>query len=186
MNFTTTAPQTIIFAAPSKGVANIYFNGKLFAVKPFEGGQFKYNLPDAGKYFIKASQGLKIVKIGPLQIVEKNIALPIADRNKTEGIKNVYFDNESNSPARIQTDKQIILVNKQFFNYPIEVRIFILLHEVGHFYYSEEWACDTYAAHHFLKMGYNPSQAFESLAGILHPNQRNDDRIENIYNLLKK
>jgi hypothetical protein len=70
--------------------------------------------------------------------------------------------------------------------YPIEVRLFILLHEVGHFYYSEEWKCDAYAAYHFLEWGCNPSQAFEALAGVLHDNKTNDDRINKIFKTISK
>ena len=64
--------------------------------------------------------------------------------------------------------------------------MFILLHEVGHFFYTEEYKCDTFAAFHFLDMGFNPSQAFESLAGVLHEGKRNDERIDNIFKLLAK
>lgn len=136
--------------------------------------------------------GAQIVDITDIQIKKFNIPLPAPERNKNAYVKDIFFEDKGSSPARIFTDLNTIVVNKDFFNYPIEVRYFILLHEVGHFFYSTEWKCDQYAAYHFTKIGFNPTQAFESLAGVLHtesadgePNERNKDRIEKIYNLLK-
>lgn len=177
-------PSTVYLTAANSGPVKIYTNGKLYAEKNTTGGKFKINLPVPAVYSFTGVP-LKLQKIGPLEIVNKTIELPTPDRNKEVGLEGIFFDDSSNSPARIYTNEKTILVNKKFFEYPIEVRMFILLHEIGHFFYTEEWKCDTFAAYHFLKMGFNPSQAFESLAGVLHPSERNDERIKNIYNLMK-
>lgn len=167
------------------GAAMVLFNGKLYAERPYTTSTFKFNAPQPGTYTFDGP-GLTLAKTEPLQIIDKGIVLPAPDRNKKMGVKAVHFDNSSNSPARIYTDKQIICINSRFLKMPIEVRMFILLHEAGHFLYAEEWKCDTFAAYHFLKMGFNPSQAFESLSGVLHPGEKNDQRIDHIYNLLSK
>jgi hypothetical protein len=177
-------PSTIFLTAANPGAVKIYCNEKLYAERP-AAKNFKFNLPYANNY-IFSGVPLEIQDIKPLQKVIKTIELPTPDRDKPFGIKDIVYNNDSTSPARIFTNEQIICVNKKFFDYPIEVRMFILLHEVGHFFYTEEWKCDTFAAYHFLDMGFNPSQAFESLAGVLHEGKRNDERIENIFKLLSK
>lgn len=177
-------PSTIHLSASQPGALKVYCNGKLYAEK-LATKNFKFNLPIPNNYTL-VGVSLKVDRIAPLEKVVKTIELPTPDRSKAFGIKEILYNNDSPSPARIFTDKQIICVNKKFFSYPIEVRMFILLHEVGHFFYTEEWKCDTFAAYHFLDLGFNPSQAFEALAGVLHPGQRNDERINNIYKLLSK
>lgn len=184
LKITISKPSSIFLTAAAPGAVKIYCNGKLYAEKPAT-KNFKFNLPYENTYIFDGP-GLEIKNITPLQKVIKTIELPTPDRNKEFGVKEILYNNESTSPARIFTNEQIICVNKKFFDYPIEVRMFILLHEVGHFFYTEEWKCDTFAAFHFLDMGFNPSQAFESLAGVLHQGKRNDERIENIFKLLSK
>lgn len=184
LKITISKPSTIFLTAAAPGAVKIYCNGKLYAEKPAT-KNFKFNLPYENTYIFDGPR-LEIKNITPLQKVIKTIELPTPDRNKEFGVKEILYNNESTSPARIFTNEQIICVNKKFFDYPIEVRMFILLHEVGHFFYTEEWKCDTFAAFHFLDMGFNPSQAFESLAGVLHQGKRNDERIENIFKLLSK
>lgn len=180
------SPKTVIFAAANIGVANIYRNGKLYAEKPFLSSQFQFNFPFKGKYLIVSDTDIKIKEVKPIEKIQHNIVLPLPDRDKVFKVNKIVFDDSKPSPARIFTDVGIICVNRKFLSYPVEVRLFILLHEIGHFYYTEEYKCDTYAAYHFLEWGCNPSQAFESLAGVLHDNATNDKRIDNIFNLLKK
>lgn len=176
-------PKTIYFECAQPCALKVYCNGLLYAEKPLNKGPFKFNLPIENTYIFDAGS-IKLIDVKPLKKVQKTIELPTPDRNKTEFIRDIFYDNDRTSPASINTDEKIILVNKKFFSYPIEVRMFILLHEVGHFFYTEEYKCDTFAAYHFLDIGFNPSQAFESLAGVLHENKRNDHRIDNIFKLL--
>lgn len=186
-------PISIFFISPLKsGILNVYCSGKLYAQRPFnKGQQFKLNIPFKGLYTFEMD-GARIVDVTDIQKKHFDISLPQPERNKNAYIKDIFFEDKGSSPARIFTDLNTIVVNRDFFNYPIEVRFFILLHEVGHFFYSTEWKCDNYAAYHFTKIGFNPTQAFESLAGVLHTkngdgtkNERNEERIKKIYNLLK-
>jgi len=184
---------SLFFKASEKAQIAVYGNGVLYYSNCYEAGRvFKINLPFAASYQFTGF-GWEFLKTTPLQKTVRNIVLPPPERDKIQGIKKVLIDNLSNSPARIYTDKQTIVLNPRFYNYSAETRLFILLHELGHFYYKTEWKCDTYAAYHFLTFGCNPSEAFMSLAGVLHEknsdgttNQRNEDRIQNIFNLLSK
>ena len=180
------------FKALENGFVNVYRNGLLYCEKPFlKNTLFYINLPFDGFY---SFSGFGFFAMGQTPLIKSNITinLPEPERNKPNfGISKVSIDTLSTSPARIAVDKNIIILNPKFFNYPVEIRFFILLHEMGHFFYSTEWKCDQYAAHHFLKMGLNPSQAFESLAGVLHEtkqdgtiNEVNKDRNKRIYKLL--
>lgn len=182
------------FRSFENGFINVYRNGLLYCEKPFlKNTAFYINLPFEGFYSF-SGYGFIVMETTPLIYSDIKISLPEPERNPASfGIAKVNVDNLSNSPARIAVDKNLIILNPKFFNYPVEIRFFILLHEVGHHFYKTEWKCDQYAAHHFLKMGLNPSQAFESLAGVLHEtkkdgsiNEINRDRNQRIYNLLSK
>ncbi len=178
-------PISLFFKGNSDGILNVFCNNKLYAQRPFENGKiFKLNLPFSGVYSFDGAA--KIINITDIKKTILDVQLPAPERNKNAYIKKIFFEDKGESPARIFTDLNTIVVNKTYFNYPIEVRFFISLHEFGHFFYSTEWKCDYYAAYHFCKIGFNPSQGFESIAGILHPSERNNERIEKIYNLLKK
>jgi hypothetical protein len=188
-------PSSLYFKSNENGVLKLYANGKLYCERPHKKGQiFKINVPFNGDYtHNEALDDAQFFKVTPIEKDNRAISLPEPERNKKAYIKSIFFDNQKETPARIYTDLNTIVVNHKFFNYPIEIRFFILLHEVGHFYYSTEWKCDQFAAHHFLKIGFNPSQAFESLAGVLHEtkqngteNTQNTDRINRIFNLLSK
>jgi hypothetical protein len=187
------APSSLFFKSLNNGVLKMYCNNKLYSERPHQKGQiFKINVPFKGDYTYSAD-GAQFIEKTPIKRDTREIFLPEPERNKKAYIKDIFFDNQKETPARIYTDLNTIVVNHKFFNYPIETRFFILLHELGHFYYSTEWKCDQFAAHHFLKIGFNPSQAFESLAGVLHEtkqdgteNTQNTDRINRLYKLLSK
>lgn len=184
-------PTSVHFKAFKNGEVYVYAADVLYCIRPFLANTtFFINLPFESWYSF-SGDGFKILNTTPLINSNIIIDLPPPERSREFGINKITVDNLSNSPARIYTDTGIIVLNPKFFSYPIEQKLFILLHEVGHFYYKTEWKADQYAAHHYLKIGLNPSQAFKSLAGILHetrkdgtPNEINIDRIQRIYNLL--
>lgn len=186
-----TNPVSQHFRTTKSGLLTVFCRGLLMCERPFNANTtFYVNLPFSGFY---SFSGDGFVKMGttPLIKSELNITLPPPERVRNFGVNKITFDNLSNSPARIYTTENTIVLNPKFLSYPIEIRLFILLHEVGHFYYKTEWKCDQYAAHHFLQMGCNPSQAFDSLAGVLHTEKAdgttnfiNMDRVNKIYKLL--
>jgi len=171
----------------------VFRNGNLHCEKPFVKGNFYLNLPLAGHYSFSGF-GFETTKLTDLIKSNLVINLPSPERVRKFEINDISFDNESNSPARIYTTKGIIKLNEKFRNFSNEMKLFVLLHECGHFYYSTEWKCDAYAAYHFIHTyNCNPTQAFESLAGVLRPlkadgtpHTENEQRINRIYNLLKK
>jgi len=69
---------------------------------------------------------------------------------------------------------------------PCPMRVFILLHEIAHFKYHTEKYCDLSAAKELIKMGYNPSAAIYCLTDYLKDKPQNDERIEFVYNEMKK
>lgn len=185
------SPISQHFRAIANGFINVYRNGLLYCERPFLNGQLFYiNLPFDGSYSFSGN-GFVFMQQTELIKNQQRFNLPKPERTKYFGVNKILVDTLSTSPARIATDKNIIILNPKFFDFSVEVKLFILLHEVGHFYYKTEWKCDQYAAYHFLEMGCNPSQAFESLAGVIcehrpdgTPNEINQDRIKKIYNLL--
>jgi hypothetical protein len=189
----TKAPLTVVFKADDfGGHIWIYANGQLYYERAFlPKSEFYINLPFAASYFFSGF-GFTFLRTEPIKLVSENVPLPEPERDGVNfGINKITVDSLKETPARIYTNEKVIVLNPKFFNYPIEVRLFILLHEVGHFYYKTEWKCDQYAVHHFLKMGCNPSQSFESLAGVLHTTDKNGfenitniDRINRIYKIL--
>ena len=82
------------------------------------------------------------------------------------------------TPARNFTGKGLIEVGEKFYKYPYAVRVFILLHELGHFYYKDESLCDLFAAKNFINWGYNNSTAFYALSQVLNcDSDRNKERV---------
>lgn len=86
--------------------------------------------------------------------------------------------NLEGTPARIYTDTGIIEVSTSFISFPPPVRLFLLLHETGHFLYVTEEYCDLWALINFLRMGYNRSTAYYTLDKILSRSPQNIDRIK--------
>jgi hypothetical protein len=189
----TTRPQRAYFLASADTDIITWLNSSRYNEKPVKAGEFYINLPFPGNYNFTGDK-FEFVRVEDFtpSIPANFPPLPAPDRKKIFGIHEIKVDNKSNSPARIYTDKGIITLNPRFFYYPGEIKLFILLHELGHFYYTEEWKCDMYAAYHYLQMGCNRSNAFDALAGVIHTEKKdgtphiiNRDRILKIYNLLK-
>lgn len=181
------------FIGTENGKITVFRNGTLHCEKPFNKGAFYLNLPLPGHYSFSGF-GFDVGNQTPLIKSILDISLPQPERVRKFGINDIHYDNNSNSPARIYSALGVIVLNPKFDTYANEIKLFILLHEVGHFYYKTEWKCDMYAAYHFINtFNCNPTQAFESLAGVLHdtkpdgtPHEINNDRIKRIYNLLSK
>lgn len=179
------------FKAVQSGKITVFRNGKLHCEKPFNSGKFYINLPLAGFYSFSGF-GFEFLEQTPLIKSDLVITLPEPERVRRFGIVDIRYDTQSNSPARIYSTKGIIVLNPKFDAYSNEIKAFILLHELGHFYYQTEWKCDQYAAYHFINtFNFNTSQAFLGLDEVLHktknngqPHTENLERINKIYNLL--
>lgn len=189
MQIKVTRPVSLFFYAESPCDFIVYTNGKMYLEK-HEQGRVKINLPISGKYEVKTRA--QFLEQKPIEKTVFWYDLPKPDRDVPFNIKKFFLENNQDSPARNYKSKGIITVNKKFMSLPIEQRMYILLHEAAHHYYSEEILCDLWALNEFLEMGFNGSQAFLALFGVLNcdaanPERkaRNEKRIKEIYNELK-
>ena len=154
-------------------------------IKP-EVKEISFNIVKNGDY--TAPIEFEILKIEPIKTIN-TIQLFDPERNRQRPFKIVYNPRlgESATPARIFTNlyPAKIEVGKRFYQYPPQVRMFILLHELGHLYYTTEHKCDLFALKNFIEMGFNISQAFYALSKVLHPNETNKERINQLFNEIK-
>lgn len=134
----------------AKQNCTIYQNGSIFYVAK---KNRKFNLP-IGKYssefnltFCKPLNFKKYLKIIPH---EKNI--------KFLGIKEIQTTyNPNKCSIYVETGK--IIRDKDFFKQLNKIqKDFIMLHEIGHYYYFTEKYCDNFSRCILLLNGYNPSQ----------------------------
>ena len=194
MRFVNNTPSFLIINAENFGCLNIYQNGVLYAQIDHDPGNFKINLPFPGYYELRGEKPgqYKFGQPHPLTFKEPGFRPPKPERDRNLQLNHVFFDNSKPyTPAAIDTLQGVVKVSRKFFKYPVEIRYFILLHEIGHFFYKTEWKCDQFAAYYFLKSGLNKTSAFNSLADVLHmenhdgsPNQTNQNRVNKIYKLL--
>ena len=98
--------------------------------------------------------------------------------------KFVFNPNLNGSPARNFSQTGIIEYGNNFLNLPAPVKTFILLHEIGHFFYKTEKYCDIFAAKNFIDMGYNNSTAFYALSKVLRESAANKERENFLFNHL--
>lgn len=173
--------------------------------------RIKFNLCHPGKY--TSSTNFEIVKIVPIEIPENLPDFPKYDRDEIKDFTIVDNPLLQGSPARIFAKTGVIEKGKNFYKLPKPLRVFILLHEIGHFFYGVtnkdiekaekmsvfegkeflrqkrqegEKKCDAFALIHYLQMGYNRSMAFNALSTILHRSQNNIDRVKHLLNNIQK
>lgn len=146
---------------------------------------FKVNIPDPGVYNFSVDA---VIKEKPLIVIPEvfKIRLPKRERNRDKNYFIEHDPNQIESPAIIYTDIGRIVTGKKFKELPIPMRIFVLLHEIGHFRYSTEKFCDLYAAIEFIKLGYNPSTAIYCLTDVLRNSAGKNERINYVFNLFLK
>lgn len=129
----------------------------------------------------------KVEDIGPIESRGENIKLCLPERFRHKPIEirqNPYL---TGTPARINTHSNpaVIEIGPQFYQYPKQIRLFILLHEYGHLFYGTEWKVDRFAVKCFLGSGFNESQAYYALAKVLKPSPQAEDRINKILLTIK-
>jgi hypothetical protein len=171
--------------------------------------RIKINIVHPGLY--RGNVPFKIVKIVPLEIPQNLPELPEPERNRFKPFNIVDNFSLQGTPARIFTHEGIIEKSREFYELPEPLRLFILLHEVGHFYYGvtekdkayaasipdgEQWLknkrdesekkCDLFALVHYLKMGYNRSMAFYALSHVLKKSKANEQRLKSLLDNIQK
>jgi hypothetical protein len=142
--------------------------------------QIKFNVNHAGTYSIDTD--CKTIQVKPIEITPLDIQMPEPERNRMKDFTIVYNPNLKGTPARNFSQTGVIEYSDIWKQLPFPVRLFILLHEIGHFYYKTEKYADLYAAKAFIDNGYNQSTAIYSLTKVLHESPANLDRIYSLFN----
>lgn len=189
MKFKTDNKITIrIMFGANPNAIRIIRNGKVYFIRHLGGkySEVKVNITHPGNYTVQAFKGtITALKKGALEIAPFP-DVPPKERDLEKPYRIVTNKSLTGTPARIFPHSGIIEVSTSWHKMIAPIRLFILLHEVGHFFYKTEWKCDQFAAHHFLKMGYNPSTAFYAISKILHKSPGNDTRVLTLLkNLIK-
>lgn len=165
---------------------NVYLGGMLYFFRDLDKkfNHIKINIKHKGVYNIDNG---KILNILPIEINKLSYNLPEPDRDRLKRFIIVKNYNLKGSPARNFTNKGVIEIGENFFKLPFPVRLYVLLHEVAHFFYESEINCDLWAAKKFIEMGYNNSTAFYALSKVLNcQSKSNEERIAILFNHLNK
>ncbi len=149
--------------------------------------RIKFNVVIGGDFLTNVE--CTIVKVVPIEIPELNIELPPFERDRIKNVDVIEVVKNwelKGTPARIHTASGVIELGQDMYKYTKPMRVFFILHELGHFYYSTEKYCDLFALVFFLKLGYNMSTAMYCLTKVLRHNPANVERVLFIYNKLIK
>jgi hypothetical protein len=147
--------------------------------------QCNVNIVYAGEY--NSETPFKAKRNGDITKGGFNISVDIPERFRFKNFVINYRNDIGNTPARINTmtSPAIIEVSDKWKAYPPQVRLFVLLHEMGHMFYQTEDKCDNFALKLYLQQGFNASQAFYALSKILHPEGEGLHRIQKLFSTLK-
>ena len=138
-------------------------------------GEFYFNLPK-GKYF--SANQLEVLK-NPIPV---NLPkLPAPEKNNTLPKKVKVYFLENPHKASIITANNEIKVDPKILNLTLPTIVFIMFHELGHYFYSDEKKCDLFAAVQMIKRGFNPSQC-----GIAIDNALSSKSFDRKYCLINK
>lgn len=125
-------------------------------------------------------------EILPLQTIKLNGFLPQPERHREKKVKTIYNPKLEGTPARIYSELGVIEYGDKLLKLPKYAQVFVMLHEYGHFFYKTEWKTDLFALYWFIKLGYNPSAAFLTLANVLSDNPQSNHRIKNLFTAIFK
>lgn len=172
ISFENSAPLRFILR-DEKG--NIYYTRDLR-------GRFdkiKFNVCHTRELF--ANVPFVVEKVEPLQTNGESIKLPAPERTEWKDFRIVRNPDLKGTPARIFAKTGLIEIGEDFEKYPSPVRLFILLHEVGHMFYKTEWKTDLFALKIYLMLGFNESNAFYALSKVLSHSRENVDRVKRLF-----
>lgn len=143
--------------------------------------RLKFNVPVPGDY--EANVPFEIVKILPIEIPALSLpVLPAADRSRWTNDPEIVFNPSlTETIARNYTDKGVIEVGPRFQQLIPPMKVFIIEHEKGHFFYSDEFNADLFALVNFIRKGYNQSTAYYTLEKYLNKSQQQVDRLREMF-----
>jgi hypothetical protein len=188
--FTTTGKATIeVFFQDGKIPHRIEVKdsrGMLYFFRDLNRQQrLKFNIAKADTFTLNVP--VDTITVLPISIHLLNSPLPAPDRSEVKDFKVVYNPELKITPARNYYVKGRIETGDVYRKQPYPIRVFILLHEYGHFLYSDESNADIWAANEFIRRGYNNSSAYYALANVLNFNsQKNRDRLIKLFKNLHR
>lgn len=170
IKFTGTLPAIFV-------LTDDYDNVEYFRYLDGHTPRIKFNVPESGNYL--GNTDFEIVKIVPIEIPGILPTLPPAERDRwTANPVIIYDENWTESPASNFTFDGVIMHGPAYAAMIKPIRIFIDLHEKGHYFYCTEEYCDLYALVNFLRMGYNRSTAYYALSKVLNRTSQGIARID--------
>jgi hypothetical protein len=141
---------------------------------------FKFNLPK-GHYIT-----FDTIERTAEPVIYKLEKLPRKEKFISRKIPKIFYGTNPNK-ASIDVSKHVVLIDEQFKDSPKANQVFLLCHELGHYYYSTESYCDRFARRKMLLLGFNPSQISLAVSTSLNCNiPTSKKRIQIIHNLNKK
>lgn len=175
----------IQFTQPPLRVEIYNDEGKVYFFRELGGKFKKISVNICHKGFYRVSEDCDSIQKRELEKSTINAVLPPPDRDRMKPFVIVHNENLTSTPARNFTNKGVIETGKTFKHFPFPIRLFILCHEVGHFFYADEENADLYACKIFLENGYNKSTALYALTKVLKANIQNKKRVERLFSILK-
>jgi len=143
-----------------------------------------FNITRPGSYGVNRT--LSDIKFSPIIPVDIQIELPEPEKPiRAKSFKIVYNPKLTGTPARNFYNKGVIEYSPEFKKLPYQIKLFILCHEIGHFYYHDEFLADSFGAKLYLKNGGNLTSAYYSLKYVLNNHsQTNQTRIKELFKIL--
>lgn len=181
-------PCTVVVTFSNSGNSDVWkvsTRDKVFHFRELPTGskEAKISFPFSGYFW--SNKEIESIKILPLETFNIFDRLPTPERAYSPD--SIYIEKAEglvNTPARTWAKDGYIQTGEQFDSLPSQMAFFILLHELGHQKYSTEWKTDLFALAHFLKLGYNESQAFYALTKVLNRKPDNVERMKKLYNII--
>lgn len=152
--------------------------GRIYYFRYLDGntGIIKFNIPNPGEY--TPDTAITLFKSSHIETPKQYPTLPKPERSRWKEPSFVYNPDLEGTPCRIFTETGVIEHGPAYFTYPPPIRLFLDLHETGHFFYKTEEYCDLWALVNFLRMGFNRSTAYYVLDKVLSRTQENLDRLK--------
>jgi hypothetical protein len=181
-------PSTIYIAFKGQSAPNFFAvldsKGRVYYFRHLNGRtpRIKFNIPDPGEYH--TSIPVELVKMVSIEIPTNLPKLPPPERDRFKEPE-IKVDPSLNDIAIHYTNEGLIVCGRKWLEMPYPIRLFILLHEKAHFFYSTEQYCDRMALIDFLRLGYNRSTAFYALEKYLTRTPENEKRIQDLFDFIQ-